>query len=159
MNTVTTTAQTVEQTQAVAARVAALLCPGDVVTLSGDLGAGKTTWTRGLATALGIPANAVTSPTFTLLHEYRGGRLPVYHADAYRLTRATDADDIGLTDVLNAGDGVVVVEWAGNIAGSLPDERLEITLEDTGNDTRRITIRGVGDRWANLLPDWDGTPC
>ena len=159
MSTVTVATQTAEETQAVAARVAALLHPGDVITLAGDLGAGKTTWTRGLCVALGVVANRVTSPTFTLLHEYRGGRLPVYHADAYRLTQAADADDIGLIDVINVGDGVVVVDWAERIAGALPGERLDILLADTGGDTRTITLAGRGERWANLATDWSGETC
>ncbi len=154
MSVVTITARTVAETQAVAARLAPLLLPGDCITLAGDLGAGKTTWARGLAIALGIPASAVTSPTFTLLHEYRGGRLPMYHADAYRLTRAADADETGIADVLNAGDGVVVIEWASHIAAALPPERLEITLTDTGGDTRTVTLTGIGARWANLQRDW-----
>ncbi len=150
-----------DETQAVAARLATLLRPGDVLTLSGDLGAGKTTFTRGLVAALGIPAQAVTSPTFTLLHEYRGGRLPVYHADAYRLTNPADADEIGLTEVIDAGDGVAVIEWAERIFAALPAERLEIALEDTdsgGEDSRVITFTGRGERWANLAQEWTA-PC
>ncbi|MBC8136853.1 MAG: tRNA (adenosine(37)-N6)-threonylcarbamoyltransferase complex ATPase subunit type 1 TsaE [Fibrella sp.] len=147
-----------DETQAVAARLADLLRPGDVLTLSGDLGAGKTTFTRGLVAALGVPAQAVTSPTFTLLHEYRGGRFPVYHADAYRLTQASDADEIGLMEVINAGEGVAVVEWAERIIAALPAERLEITLEDTrGDDSREILFTGRGERWANLAREWNAT--
>ncbi|MBC8141463.1 MAG: tRNA (adenosine(37)-N6)-threonylcarbamoyltransferase complex ATPase subunit type 1 TsaE [Armatimonadetes bacterium] len=151
--------KTVAETQAVAVRLAPLLRPGDCVTLSGDLGAGKTTWTRGLAVTLGIPAQAVTSPTFTLLHEYPGGRLSLYHVDAYRLTRGADADEIGLADVLNAGDGVVVIEWASHIAGALPAERLEVAFDDTGDDTRTITLTGLGERWTNLQADWNACSC
>ncbi|MBC7805640.1 MAG: tRNA (adenosine(37)-N6)-threonylcarbamoyltransferase complex ATPase subunit type 1 TsaE [Akkermansiaceae bacterium] len=154
------TLQTVsaDETQAVAARLAVLLRPGDVLTLSGDLGAGKTTFTRGLVAALGVPAQAVTSPTFTLLHEYRGGRLPVYHADAYRLTQTTDADDIGLTEVIDTGDGVAVVEWAERIIAALPAERLEIMLEDTASDdSRAVTLTGRGERWATLTQEWNAT--
>lgn len=146
-----------EETQAVAARLANLLRPGDLLTLSGDLGAGKTTFTRGLVTALGIPAQAVTSPTFTLLHEYRGGRFPVYHADAYRLTQASDAEEIGLIEVIDTGEGVAVIEWAERIIAALPTERLEIALEDTGDDSRTISLTGRGERWANLVSEWSAT--
>lgn len=153
-DTITLRTSSADETQTVAALLAALLQSGDVLTLSGDLGAGKTTWTRGLVAALGLPVQTVTSPTFTLLHEYRGGRLPVYHADAYRLTQAADADEIGLMDVIVAGEGVTVVEWAERIIGALPDERLEITLEDVGDDRRAITFVGRGERWANLAQEW-----
>lgn len=145
-------------TQAVAARLAALLLPGDVLTLAGDLGAGKTTFTRGLVAALGVPEHAVTSPTFTLLHEYRGGRLPVYHADAYRLTQASDAEETGLLEVIHIGDGVTVIEWAERILAALPAERLEIELTDTGDDERTITFTGQGERWVRFPADWK-LPC
>lgn len=144
-------------TQAVAARLAAFLLAGDVLTLAGDLGAGKTTFTRGLVAALGVPAQAVTSPTFALLHEYRGGRLLVYHADAYRLTHASDAEEIGLLEVIHIGDGVTIIEWAERIIAALPAERLDIALEDTGNEERRITFTGQGERWARLPQDWNAS--
>ena len=144
-------------TQAVAARLAARLLPGDVLTLAGDLGAGKTTFTRGLAAALGVPEQAVTSPTFALLHEYRGGRLPVYHADAYRLSQASDAEEIGLLEVIHGADGVVVIEWAERILAALPPERLEIRLTDTGDEERTITFMGQGERWAGFPADWNST--
>jgi len=152
------------ETQTLAGLLAPLLTPGDVLCLHGDLGAGKTTWTQGLVGALGSPA-LVSSPTFTLLHEYGGGRLPVYHVDAYRLTGASDAETIGLDDYLGRGDGVLVVEWPERIADALPPDRLDITLSDDGADapavtsenndeTRRITLRGGGARWANLADEW-----
>lgn len=156
-DTITTNTCSAEDTQAVAARLASLLRPGDVITLAGDLGAGKTTFTRGLVAALGVPAQAVTSPTFTLLHEYRGGRLPVYHADAYRLTQAGDAEEIGLLEAINDGQGVAVIEWAERIISALPAARLEITLDDIGDDSREITLTGRGERWAGLAREWDTT--
>jgi len=144
-----------EETQAVAARLAQLLQAGDVLCLSGDLGAGKTTFTRGLVAALGIPAQAVTSPTFTLLHEYRGGTFPVYHADAYRLTHAVELDDIGLGEAMAEEDGITLIEWPERVAAALPDDRLDVSLEDTGEDHRTITFLPHGERWANLAKEWE----
>jgi len=125
------------ETRAIGARLAAELQPGAVILLSGDLGAGKTAFTRGLAEGLGIDPAAVTSPTFTLVHEYRGGRLPLIHVDLYRLDRA-DLDEIGLDQDL-AAVGVTAVEWAGrltrSIAGAIP-----ICISDTGGDSRVIVL-------------------
>ena len=97
-------------TRAVARTLAADLTPGTVILISGDLGAGKTAFVRGLAEGLGLDPADVTSPTFTLVHEYRGGRLPLVHVDLYRLERA-DFDEIGLDSDLGAA-GVVAIEWA-----------------------------------------------
>jgi tRNA threonylcarbamoyladenosine biosynthesis protein TsaE len=138
-----------EETAALAARVAALLRPGDVLCLRGDLGAGKTTFTRSLVAALGSSA-PVSSPTFTLVHEYKGGLLPIWHVDAYRLRSADDTADIGLDDVFLSGEGVVVIEWPERIEGALPDDHLDITIQDTGGDTRTIHIFPHGPRWAML---------
>jgi len=149
-----------EETQAIAARLATLLRPGDILCLRGDLGAGKTTFTRGLVAALGAPAALVTSPTFTLLHEYHGGRLPVLHADAYRLTEAVDLDSIGLGEEMARGEAVVVLEWPERVESALPDERLDIALEETGEEGRRITLTGRGARWVRLADEWENAaPC
>ena len=99
-----------DETRRVASQLAVGLRPGSVVLLSGELGAGKTAFVRGLASGLGIDAGEVTSPTFTLVHEYRGGRMPLVHVDLYRLDRA-DLDDIGLDSEL-ASRGVLAIEWA-----------------------------------------------
>lgn len=99
-----------DETRRVASQLAAGLRAGSVVLLSGELGAGKTAFVRGLASGLGIDAGDVTSPTFTLVHEYRGGRMPLVHVDLYRLDRA-DLDDIGLDSEL-ASRGVLAIEWA-----------------------------------------------
>ena len=107
-----------DETRAIAARVAATLGPGAVLLLSGDLGAGKTAFVRGLAEGLGLDAGEVTSPTFTLVHEYRGGRLPLIHVDLYRLESA-DLDEIGLDDDL-AAEGVVAVEWPERLTRAIP---------------------------------------
>ena len=107
--------------------------------LSGDLGAGKTAFVRGLAEGLGIDACSTrwTSPTFTLVHEYRGGRLPLIHVDLYRLDRA-DLDEIGLDQDL-AAHGIVAVEWAERMARDIPDA-VRVSISDAGDDRRTIVI-------------------
>ena len=117
--------------------MAARLQPGDVLLLSGDLGAGKTTFVRGLAEGLGIDPGEVSSPTFTLVHEYRGGRLPLFHADLYRLTRAA-TEDIGLEEI-GATEGVLAIEWPERLAHHLPGAST-IHLETVGENIRRITV-------------------
>jgi tRNA threonylcarbamoyladenosine biosynthesis protein TsaE len=108
-----------------------------VLLLSGDLGAGKTAFVRGLAEGLGISSDEVTSPTFTLVHEYRGGRLPLIHVDLYRLDRA-DLDEIGLDDDL-AVRGVVAIEWAERLSRHIPGA-VSVTITDQGGDRRQIDV-------------------
>jgi tRNA threonylcarbamoyladenosine biosynthesis protein TsaE len=110
---------------------------GAVLLLSGELGAGKTAFVRGLAQGLGLHADEVTSPTFTLVHEYRGGRLPLVHVDLYRLDRA-ELDEIGLDDDL-ARTGVVAIEWPERLA-RIPAGARHVRITDTGGDTRAIEI-------------------
>ena len=124
-----------EETRAIAARLARDLTPGAVVLLSGDLGAGKTAFVRGLAEGLGLAAAEVTSPTFTLVHEYRGGRLPLIHVDLYRLESA-DLAEIGLDDDL-AASGVVAVEWPERLTRATPGA-IHIQIADSGGDAREI---------------------
>jgi tRNA threonylcarbamoyladenosine biosynthesis protein TsaE len=126
-----------EETQAVAHHLAAQLVPADVLLLSGNLGAGKTTFVRGLASGLGIDPDQVTSPTFTLVHEYRGGRLRLYHADLYRLDKAATAD-LGLEE-LGVADGVLAIEWPDRLAHALPGA-LRVDIDIVDETTRRITI-------------------
>ena len=111
--------------------------PGAIVLLSGDLGAGKTAFVRGLAEGLGIDPDDVTSPTFTLVHEYRGGRLPLIHVDLYRLDRA-ELDEIGLDQDL-AATGVTAVEWSDRLARAIAGATL-VKIDDAGGDIRRIEI-------------------
>ena len=125
-------------TRAIAAALAPTLAPGAVILLSGDLGAGKTAFVRGLAEGLSVDPGEVTSPTFTLVHEYRGGRLPLIHVDLYRLDRA-ELDEIGLDQDL-AAKGITAVEWSERLARSIPGATL-VKIEDSGGDTRRIEIR------------------
>ena len=125
-----------EETHAIARRLAATLKAGDVLLLSGDLGAGKTTFVRGLAEGLGVDPEAVSSPTFTILHEYRGGRLVLYHADLYRLDR-TATEDIGLEEI-GVKDGVLAIEWPDRLSHALPGART-VTLETIGESSRRVS--------------------
>jgi tRNA threonylcarbamoyladenosine biosynthesis protein TsaE len=126
-----------EETAAWGASFARRLRAGDVVALSGELGAGKTCLTKGIAAGLGVE-RAVTSPTFTLIHEYRG-RVPVYHVDLYRLENAAEAVDIGVLDYLG-GDGVCIVEWAEKVAGLLPVDAWRVNIEIVDEQTRQITV-------------------
>ena len=125
------------ETRAVAAALAPALAPGAVILLSGDLGAGKTAFVRGLAEGLNLDPDDVTSPTFTLVHEYRGGRLPLIHVDLYRLDRA-ELDEIGLDQDL-AATGVTAVEWSERLSRQITGATT-VTIEDTGGDNRRISI-------------------
>jgi tRNA threonylcarbamoyladenosine biosynthesis protein TsaE len=125
-------------TQEIARQIAADLRPGDVLLLSGDLGAGKTTFVRGLAEGLGIDPEDVSSPTFTLVHEYRGGRLALYHADLYRLEK-TATDDLGLEEI-GVQEGVLAIEWPDRLTHSLPGAKT-VSIDMVDENTRRITIR------------------
>jgi tRNA threonylcarbamoyladenosine biosynthesis protein TsaE len=127
-----------EETGAAGERLAAALAPGDVVLLYGALGAGKTAFVRGLARGIGADPADVSSPTFTLVQEYTGGRATLYHVDLYRLDPA-EVDDLGL-DELVAGDGVVAIEWAERWRDR-PDDVCEVSIEDRGEDVRRIVMR------------------
>ncbi|WP_078543040.1 tRNA (adenosine(37)-N6)-threonylcarbamoyltransferase complex ATPase subunit type 1 TsaE [Litchfieldia alkalitelluris] len=129
-------------------RLGELLKPGDVITLEGDLGAGKTTFTKGLAKGLGITRN-VNSPTFTIIKEYKG-RLPLYHMDVYRL--AESEEDLGFDEYFE-GEGVSVVEWAELIKEYLPESRLVITITHQGDSTRQITFEPIGSRYIQLCKE------
>ena len=125
-----------DQTRIVAADFAKTLIAGSVVKLIGDLGSGKTEFIKGLATGLNCE-NVVTSPTFTLIHEYRGGRLPLFHMDLYRLNHEAELDEIGFEDYLRAG-GICAVEWADKFADRMPSDSAEVVLTILENNTRRI---------------------
>jgi tRNA threonylcarbamoyladenosine biosynthesis protein TsaE len=125
------------ETRVIAARLAESLAAGTTILLSGDLGAGKTAFVRGLAEGLGIDPDDVTSPTFTLVHEYSGGRLPLVHVDLYRLERA-EPDEIGMDpDVASAG--VTAIEWAERLARGVP-AAIRVSIRDAGGDVRTIVI-------------------
>ena len=127
------------QTEQIGAALAKTLVAGTVIAYRGDLGAGKTAFTRGLARGLGI-ADSVTSPTYTIVNEYLSGRLPLFHFDMYRLGSSDDLFDIGWDDYLERG-GVCAVEWSENVADAVEDA-IVVTLERLGEDVRRITIEG-----------------
>jgi len=128
-----------EQTEAVGAALGAVLKPGTVIAYRGDLGAGKTAFTRGVARGLGA-GERVTSPTYTIVNEYLSGRLPLFHFDMYRLESSDDLWDIGWEDYLQRG-GVCCVEWSENVADAMEDA-VYISIEKTGQDSRKITIDG-----------------
>jgi tRNA threonylcarbamoyladenosine biosynthesis protein TsaE len=127
-----------EETAAVGERLAATLGAGDVVALTGELGAGKTCFVQGLTRGLAVETRA-TSPTFVLINEYRG-RLPVHHVDAYRTARATELIDLGLLELFD-GDGVTVVEWADRAASLLPERAIHVHIDGVGDEPRTITMR------------------
>ena len=135
---------------AIGAKLGQLVQPGDLILLDGDLGAGKTTFTKGLAKRLGIPNN-VKSPTFTLIREYRQGRLPLYHMDVYRLEDG-GAEDLGLDEYFD-GDGVSVVEWSQFIADLLPTTylRIAISRDTDADDQRVITFKPIGEHYQRLV--------
>jgi tRNA threonylcarbamoyladenosine biosynthesis protein TsaE len=140
-----------EETRLFGLRMGTLLQPGDVVCLSGDLGAGKTTLTQGVAVGLGLdPSVAVNSPTFTIVAEHPGGRVPLLHFDVYRLSGPDDLYDLGFDDYL-AQDGVVVIEWAEKIAPALPEDRLDIALGILPSDRRQLTLTAGGARSRALI--------
>jgi tRNA threonylcarbamoyladenosine biosynthesis protein TsaE len=127
-----------EATEAVGAQLAGSLESGDVVALTGELGAGKTCFTQGLARGLGVARHAV-SPTFALVNEYRG-RVPVHHVDAYRTSSLTELLDLGLEELFD-GEGVTVVEWADKLSPLLPPRTIHVHIEGVGDEPRVITIR------------------
>lgn len=140
----TYTSRSPQETEALAAGVAAELQPGDFVALSGDLGAGKTAFARGLARGLGV-SRQVLSPSFTLMRQYLEGRIPLYHFDVYRLGDPDELEETGFHDYAE-GDGVCVTEWADRIRGFLPERRLEVRLEGSADEPRQISIEWMGRR-------------
>ncbi len=129
-----------QETEAVGAALGKILQPGSVIAYTGDLGAGKTAFTRGLARGLGA-SDRVTSPTYTIVNEYLTGRLPLFHFDMYRLSSSDDLFDIGWEDYLERG-GVCAVEWSENVADAM-ENAIRVHIEKTGEDARKITIEGV----------------
>ena len=131
-----------QETEQLGQRLGSVLKAGTVLAYTGDLGAGKTAFTRGLARGLGVP-DRVTSPTFTIVNEYEGGRLPLFHFDMYRLGGADELFDIGWEDYL-ARNGVCAVEWSENVDEALEGEVIRIDIRRGGHDNqRKISIEGV----------------
>lgn len=147
-----------EQTATLARGLADIAMPGDVLVLIGDLGAGKTAFSKAFGAALGVE-EPMTSPTFTLAREYEG-RLPLHHLDVYRLEQMSEVLDLDLPDLLDSG-GVVLIEWGDAIIPMLPADYLEVSFTfGEGDDDRSIELRPVGDRWCEreaALADIGGT--
>ncbi|KRM43361.1 tRNA (adenosine(37)-N6)-threonylcarbamoyltransferase complex ATPase subunit type 1 TsaE [Lentilactobacillus parafarraginis] len=147
-NTLTVTSA--DQTMAIGEKLAPLLAPRDLILLDGDLGAGKTTFTKGLGKGLGIK-RPIKSPTFTIIREYQSGRIPLYHMDVYRLEQG-GGDDLGLDEYFN-GDGVNVVEWSKFVADQIPANYLRIIFrrdDSKGDNVRTISFDPKGDRFESL---------
>ncbi|MCL1959655.1 MAG: tRNA (adenosine(37)-N6)-threonylcarbamoyltransferase complex ATPase subunit type 1 TsaE [Spirochaetes bacterium] len=130
-----------EETFALGERIAGRLSHGSIVALEGPLGSGKTHFTKGIAFGLGISEN-ITSPTYTIISEYKSSGSYLYHIDAYRLNNDRDFEDIGGTEIINS-NGISVIEWGGRILKSLPDNTITISIEITGQSSRLIKITGV----------------
>ena len=140
--------QSVAETEQVAASLASTLTGGECIALEGDLGAGKTQFAKGFAIGLGI-TDTVNSPTFVLMTEY-AGRLPMFHIDLYRLDDAADALAGGLLDERQL-DGVALVEWAERLGPALPRARLDVVIDGTGDEPRRIALRAGDEAYARYL--------
>lgn len=139
-------APTAEDTREIGRALGTILQPGDGIALTGELGAGKTTFVQGLARGIGYDGR-VASPTFTLVREYRAERMTLVHADVYRLDRIRDALDLGLTEMLE--DGALVIEWGDAVESLLPPDHLVVELTVPGDDDeRRVTVRAAGSGWS-----------
>lgn len=152
MRVLTVSSRSPEETRILGAALAPVLVPGDVISLSGDLGAGKTVFVQGLARSLGVES-PVTSPTFTLIHEYRG-RYPIVHLDIYRLDSYQEVLDLGYEELLNP-DAVLVVEWGDAVAPLLPRRYLGVDIRrgdpNGDDDFRVVSFRPTGPEWASKL--------
>ena len=132
----------VKETRALGARLAASLRPGDVLLLFGDMGAGKSELTRGIASGLGI-AGPIASPSFTILQVYEDGRIPLYHFDWYRMESVEELYELGMEEYLG-GDGVAVIEWPTRCPEAIPESYLEVVLKPAGENLREISWRSAG---------------
>ena len=149
----TVTTRSVDETRIIGASLAPMLLPGDVISLTGDLGAGKTALVQGLAAALGVQ-DRVTSPTFTIVHEYEG-RYPFIHMDVYRLNSFQEVIDLGFEEFLDP-ESVVVIEWGGAITPLLPRRHLEIELRQTDTEDlneRFLVFRPRGQEWIRKIQE------
>jgi tRNA threonylcarbamoyladenosine biosynthesis protein TsaE len=143
-------AQNERDTQRLGAALADSLPPATVVALIGTLGAGKTRLVQAVAETLGVPGGQITSPTFVLVNEYPGGRLPVYHFDTYRLKDTDEFLDLGPDEYFDSG-GITCVEWADRVTEFLPAEHVEIRIEVTGDTIRQFTVSGTSPRMEEIV--------
>jgi tRNA threonylcarbamoyladenosine biosynthesis protein TsaE len=143
-----------EETQALGERLGRILAAGDVVSLVGELGAGKTCFVQGLARGLGVPADRrIASPTFTIVNEHFG-RLKLYHVDLYRLEEERELREIGLADYLEGG-GVAIVEWFDRFPEYRPPDRIDLQIEITGVDSRKIHVSATGNTSQERILAWE----
>ena len=143
-----------DQTRRIGMRLAVLLAPGDLLLLEGPFGAGKTTFTQGIARGLEVGADYITSPTFTLINEY-AGRLPLYHVDLYRLDNPAQVRDLGLREYVE-GDGVTVIEWPERAGAFWPPDRLTVYLSDIAETKRALRFHADGPHYVGLLERFKG---
>jgi tRNA threonylcarbamoyladenosine biosynthesis protein TsaE len=144
-------ASSLADTHAIAAALAGLARPGDLIVLAGEMGAGKTAFAQGFGAALGV-REPMTSPTFTLVHSYAIGKLTLHHADIYRLSTHNEVADLALAELLEY-DGIVLIEWGDVVAGSLGDHLLvQLDHDPDDEQARLVTVGGVGRSWATR---WD----
>ena len=140
--TKTITTHSEEETAGIGRELAATLSAGDVLLLFGDLGAGKTAFVRGLAEGIGVSRDEVSSPTFTLIQEYRGGRLPLFHVDLYRIEDPREFDELGLDEI--AEDGVLAIEWAERLPRP-PQNAVRVSITHAGESERTVTVESTKD--------------
>jgi tRNA threonylcarbamoyladenosine biosynthesis protein TsaE len=140
----------VDQTRRLGAHLGRLLAPGDVILLDGEFGSGKTTFTQGIAKGLGLDSHYVNSPTFTLINEYKGGRVHLAHIDLYRLQGASDVSTLGLDDYLE-GPGATVIEWPAQAEATLPQDRLLVEFDYLNDTKRTLRFFAFGERYEQLL--------
>lgn len=155
LNTQTWTLQSgsSEETRALGVRLGRVLVPGDFVGLIGDLGAGKTELSRGIAEGAGVPRGEVASPTFAIVYPYQG-RIPLYHADLYRLGDEDELYATGFFDLVTSGEGAFLVEWVDKISAAMPAEAIEIRIGTVDLETRRLDITARGDSAIARVSAW-----
>ncbi|MBI3318132.1 MAG: tRNA (adenosine(37)-N6)-threonylcarbamoyltransferase complex ATPase subunit type 1 TsaE [Candidatus Omnitrophica bacterium] len=144
-----------DETRRLGRKLAEDLKPQDVIALTGEIGSGKTTFVQGIAEGLGVPSGRVASPSFVLIREYHGGRIPLYHADLYRLNALPEAQTLGLEEYFEQG-GVTVIEWADRLPDLLPLEHLEIRFEVVDPERRSLRVMPLGSRYEGRAHEAPG---
>jgi tRNA threonylcarbamoyladenosine biosynthesis protein TsaE len=148
--------ETAQDTKAFGRRLAALLRPGDLLVLTGPLGAGKTALTQGIGSGLGV-SGRVVSPTFVIARVHQGGRIPLVHVDAYRLQSLDEVDEMDFD--VSMSDSVTVVEWGAGLVEQLADARLELSISrEPDSEVRRVSLRPVGGDWSDRISTLMSTP-